>query len=298
MSRHPVRRHWTCFTTATRYALIEHLRNRFATVLVALFVPVWTVMGFLSVPDALVRFRLRATGETLTPGGNQLTEITGVLNSVALIIGFMMFAATFTGSHFDRRLVLSGYPRVHLVLAKVTALTVASVVVAAYATGLTCVFRVPDQPLTFAAALFCAGLTYGALGVALGSLLHREVEGMFAIAMISIIDLVLQNPLYSSSSSSSAMRYLPSYGSMQAATGAGFSTTASLNRYLAIQLLWFTVAACVGFVAFQLRTRSSLTRSGPRRLVPKRPARSSTRTTTPGPRSDVATRGRRHGERP
>lgn len=270
MKHPPSHRHWTFYTTATRYAVTEHLRNRFAMVLVALFIPVWTALGFLSVPSTRIRFRLRATGEMLTPGGNQLTEITGVLNAVTLIIGFMMFAATFTGGQFDRRLALAGYPRTHLVLAKISALALASATVAAYATALTCVFRVPQQPLLFAAALFCVGLTYGALGVAFGSLLRREVEGMFAIVMTSVIDLALQNPLYSSSSDSSIVRYLPSYGAMQASTGAGFSTT-SLTQYLAIQLLWFAAVALIGFHAFYRRTRNTLPRPAHPRLVPQQP---------------------------
>ncbi|MEH0658443.1 ABC transporter permease [Streptomyces stelliscabiei] len=262
-------RHFTLFATATRYALIEHLRNRFAMVLVALFIPAWTALGFLSVPSTEIRFRLRATGEVLTPGGNQITEITGVLNAVTLIIGFMMFAATFTGGHFDRRLALAGYPRTHLVLAKITGLALASAAVATYATALTCAFQAPKQPAVFAAALFCAGLTYGALGVAFGSLLRREVEGMFAILMTSVIDLALQNPLYSSSSDGSIVRYLPSYGAMQASTGAGFSNT-PLPKYLAIQLLWFTTAALIGFLAFHRRTRNTLPKTGQARLIPPR----------------------------
>ncbi len=112
--RRAVRRNRTLFLTAARYALIEHLRNRFAMVLIALFIPVWTAPAFWSVPSTLTRFRLRATGDLLTPHGNQLTEITGALNAVTLIVGFMMFAASFAGGHFDRRLALAGYPRTHL----------------------------------------------------------------------------------------------------------------------------------------------------------------------------------------
>ncbi|MEU1123297.1 ABC transporter permease [Streptomyces sp. NPDC005899] len=258
MKRPPaLRRHFTLFATATRYALVEHLRNRFAMVLVALFIPAWTALGFLSVPSTKIEFRLRATGEVLTPGGNQSTEITGVLNAVTLIIGFMMFAATFTGGLFDRRLALAGYPRTHLVLAKITGLGLASVGVATYATALTCTFQAPKQPVIFAAALFCVGLTYGALGVAFGSLLRWEVVGMFAILMTSVIDLALQNPLYSSSSDGSIVRSLPSYGAMQASTGAALSTT-SVTAYLAVQLVWFAAAALVGFLVFHRRTRNTL----------------------------------------
>ncbi|MBY8853596.1 ABC transporter permease, partial [Saccharothrix sp. MB29] len=107
---------------------------------------------------------------------------------------------------------MAGYPRTHLVLAKVTALALVSAAVAAYATAVTCLAWTPRQPLLLAAALFCAGLTYGALGVGFGSVLRREVEGMFAIVMTSIIDLALQNPIVSSGADNPIVRFLPSYG--------------------------------------------------------------------------------------
>ncbi|MEU7567088.1 ABC transporter permease [Streptomyces fradiae] len=247
----------TRFAVATRFTLVEHGRNRFAMILVAVFVPVWTTLAYLAMPDAPARMRLRATGEALAPRGNELTEISGALNAVTLITGFMMFSATFSGSGFDRRLALAGYPRVPLVLAKVTALALASAAVAAYATAVTCLAWTPRQPLLLAAALFCAGLTYGALGVGFGSLLRREVEGMFAIVMTSIIDLALQNPISSSGADSPITRFLPSYGAMQAATAAGFSTS-PVPGHLAIQLAWFAVASLIALAGFHRSTRSSL----------------------------------------
>ncbi|MEZ0092274.1 ABC transporter permease [Streptacidiphilus sp. EB129] len=251
--------HARLFVTAARYALTEHLRNRFAMVLIAAFIPMWTALAYLSIPDEQTRFRLRATGGILTPAGNQLTEITGALNAVTLIIGFMMYASAFSGGGFDRRLALAGYPRTHLLLAKITSLTLASGAVAVYATALIHLLWTPRQPLLLAAALFCAAMTYGALGVALGSLLRKEVEGMFAIVMISVIDVGLQNPIANSVSNSPVVRLLPSYGAMQVGTAAGFSTTA-LPGYLGIQLLWFTAAALISLLAFHRRTRNALPR--------------------------------------
>ncbi|WP_234384588.1 ABC transporter permease [Streptomyces sp. MMG1121] len=249
--------HAGLFVTATRYALAEHLRNRFAMVLIAGFIPLWTTLAYLSIPSTRTRFQLSATKDILTPAGNQLTEITGALNAVTLIIGFMMFASSFACGNFDRRLALAGYPRTHLLLAKITSLALASGAVAAYATALTYLLWTPEQPLYLATALFSAAMTYGAIGVALGSLLRKEVEGMFTIVMISVIDLALQNPIANSGSDSPVVRLLPSYGAMQASTAAGFSTTA-LPSYLGIQLLWFTAAALISLAAFHRRTRNTL----------------------------------------
>lgn len=252
-----MRRHWSLFTTASRYALIGHARNRFAMLLVVVYIPVWIGLAYVAIPDRPAPFRLRATGEVLSPPGNHLTQITGALNAVTLIAGFMMFAATFTGGSFDRRLAMAGYPRYHLVLAKLAALTLVCTAVAAYATAAAGFAWSPRQPLVLAAGLFLAALTYGALGVVFGSVLRREVEGMFAILMISILDVALQNPLSSSGSDSPVVRFLPTYGAVQASMAAAFSD-APAGEGLAIQLLWLTGAACAGLLVFRRRTRNAL----------------------------------------
>ncbi|WP_069739830.1 ABC transporter permease [Streptomyces sp. EN27] len=287
-----MRFHLSRFALATGFALTEHGRNRFAMVLVLLFVPLWTTLAYLAMPDTSAPMQLHATGERLSPRGNELTEISGALNAITLITGFMMFSATFSGSRFDRRLAMSGYPRVHLVLAKVTGLGLISAVVAAYATAITCLAWSPRQPLLLAAALFSAGLTYGALGVVFGSVLRREVEGMFAIVMTSIIDLALQNPITSSGADTPIMRYLPSYGAMQASTAAGFSSN-PVPRHLALQLLWFAGTALIALMSFRRSTRSTLSvnpqlpEPAPGRGTPSLPA--SRRAAAPAGTADMET---------
>ncbi|WP_051163583.1 hypothetical protein [Nocardia brevicatena] len=245
------------FVIATRYGLVEHARNRFAMLLVAVFIPLFVTLAGLIITDTPVPFRLRDTGVVLQANGNELAQISGALTAVCLIIGFMMFAATFGSGAFDRRLCMAGYPRVALGLAKIACLVVAAMAVGVYATMALCFSWSPRQPILFVAALFCDAMTYGALGVVFGTLLRREVEGMFAIAMISCFDMVVQNPIASIGADSDVVRWLPSYGAMQAATTAGFSDTTPLTG-LAVQLAWFTASALVGLVAFHLRTRSAL----------------------------------------
>ncbi|WP_433623661.1 hypothetical protein [Nocardia sp. CA-120079] len=245
------------FLIATRYGLIEHARNRFAMVLVTAFVPILITLARVAITDIEVPFRLRDTGLVLHANGNQLAQLSAAIMGVTLIIGFMMFAATFSSGAFDRRLSMAGYPRVALGLAKIACLVVAALVVCAYATAIICCYWSPRQPVLLAAALFGAAMTYGALGVALGALLRREVEGMFAIAMISCFDMAVQNPIASAGADSELVRWLPSYGAMQASTAAGFSDTTPLAGF-AVQLAWFTASTLVGLLAFHLRTRSTL----------------------------------------
>jgi hypothetical protein len=279
-----VRRHLHLYLTAVRFDLIEHARNRLAMVLVALFIPSWISLAYAVIPSQSVAFRLRATGRLLTPAGNQITQITGAINAATLITGFMMFAVTFNGGRFDRRLAMAGYPRIHLVLAKTTSLTLASGTITAYATAVICTAWNPRQPLQLAAALFCGAMTYGALGVVFGSLLRREVEGMFALVMTSLVDVGLQSPLAGGGTNSAAVQLLPTYGTMQAATAAGF-THRSLPGELAVQILWFAGAALLGLLAFRRRTKDALTAQSPFRSpwLPRnrQPARRARATSTP-----------------
>ncbi|MET9431119.1 MULTISPECIES: ABC transporter permease [unclassified Streptomyces] len=234
--------------------MVEHARNRLAVALMVVFVPLWVTLARLTVGSDPVQFRLRATGEVVAANGSQLTQITGAMNAITGIIGFMMFAATFSSGCFDQRLVMAGFPRVHLLAAKVICMSLAATALVAYATVVLCVFWSPRQPVLLAAALFCTALTYGAIGVALGALLRREVEGMFAIVMLSVTDIVLQNPVQSASAATDIVSFLPSYGAMQTAVAAGFTDTA-LPGYLLLPLSWFAVAAAFSLWTFQRRTR-------------------------------------------
>jgi hypothetical protein len=279
-----VRRHLHLYLTAARFDLVEHARNRLAMVLVALFIPSWISLTYAIIPSTTVTFRLRATGQLLAPAGNQITQITGAINAVTLITGFMMFAVTFNGGRFDRRLAMAGYPRIHLILAKTTSLTLASGTIAAYATAVISAAWSPRQPVQLAAALFCGAMTYGALGVVFGSLLRREVEGMFALVMTSLVDVGLQSPLASGGTKSAAVQLLPTYGTMQAAAAAGF-THKPLPGNLAVQAMWFAGAALLGLLAFHRRTKDALTTRPPFRLTwpsrQRQPARPARATSTP-----------------
>ncbi|AQS65720.1 hypothetical protein [Streptomyces pactum] len=255
-------RHLALLATATRYNLVEHVRNRFAMLLVVLYIPTWVTLCYLNIPDEPMPYRLRDTGRVLSLPGNELTQLSGAINAVTLITGFMMFAATFAGGRFDRRLAMAGYPRTHLAVAKIISLTLASATVAAYATAVMWPAWHARRPVLLATALFGDAMTYGTLGVIFGSVFRREVEGMFAMLMTSVIDIALQSPLANSGVDSTFVRFLPSWGAMQAAVAAGYSDD-SVFVYGTVQLAWFTTTAVLALLAFHHRTRNALPKAGP-----------------------------------
>ncbi|MFC0543885.1 ABC transporter permease [Kutzneria chonburiensis] len=248
------------YRTATGFELIEHARNRLAIVMVAVFIPVWITLIRFMMPENPLPFRYRGTGEQLHVNGQHLTFVSGGLNAATLIVGFLMFSVTHRSGPFDRRLVAAGYPRPHLLAAKVTALFASSVVVGAYATAMVYVYWQPEQLWLFGLGMFTSALTYGGIGIVLGTLLHGELEGMFAIIMISLIDVGLESPVVNAGSDNDLVQFLPMYGSMQAGVGAGFTHTVPWTQMAALPV-WWAVCSIVGLIAFHVRTRV-YTRSG------------------------------------
>lgn len=242
------------FLTATRMALIEHLRNRLALWLVLLYIPLWLVLAHTVIASAPVHFRLRATGDVLLAASNDLCQIGGQLNAATQIVGFMMFTVTFRSSTFDRRLALAGFPRLPLVAAKVTALALSSLVISCYATAITVLFWQPHQVWLVAAGVCTGALTYGALGVMLGALLKGELEGMFLVLMSSLIDTAMQNPVFNPGADADLLQFLPSYGAMQTAVAGAFTDLVPM-KHLALQLTWFGVLTAFALVVFLIKTR-------------------------------------------
>ncbi|MCX2951577.1 ABC transporter permease [Lentzea sp. NEAU-D7] len=243
-----------CFLMAARMALLEHCRNRLAMWLVLAYLPIWLTLTHTVIAQTPVPLLLRASGETVLANVNHVSQVSGAINAVTQIVGFMMFMVTFKSGAFDRRLAMAGYPRGHLVAAKVCALTFASALISGYATLITSLFWSPQQPVLLAVGVFTAALTYGALGVLLGTLVRGELEGMFLVIMTSIIDIGLQSPVLNPDASSDVLTALPTYGAMQTANTAGFSHAFPLS-YIALELAWFVVLTAAGLLMFLRHTR-------------------------------------------
>lgn len=239
---------------ATRHEITQHSRNRVALALVLVFIPVWLLLVNVIIPSEPVDFHSRPAGRTIPVDANELGMISGAMNAVTLIIGFMMFTAVRRSADFDRRLVLAGFPRSALLLAKLLALLAAAGVVALYASLLLLLFWRPEQFALLLTSLSISGLTYGGIGIVLAMVFRTELAGMFLIIMISLVDVMVQNPIITPSSAGGGVTLLPTFGAMQTAVAAAFTEDLTL-RYLLLGILWLAAAAAAGLYAFNHRTR-------------------------------------------
>ena len=242
------------YLVATRYALLEHARNRLALGLLLVFVPLWFLIVGVMIPDTPVAFKLISTGMLVRVNGHDLTLVTAGFNALTLIVGFMLYATTRRNAGFDRRLVLCGYARSVLLLAKLSALAGVAVLVALYATVVLAAFW-PSPTLPFVGLGFVSdALIYGALGVLLGVLVGSELAGFFILIMVSLMDTFLQAPVENPLANKPFLVAFPSYGPMQIAVTGGFRQTIPPAAIL-LSLAWVALFAALGVGIFAWRTR-------------------------------------------
>lgn len=242
------------FVTALRFVLAAHVRNRLALVLAVTFPLVWILMTRTCGYHVTLRFQVFPVGGYIEADNNRTMQINSAMNAVTVTAGFMAFMEAFKSGPLDRRLVLAGYRRRHLMAARVSALIVIAAVLALYAAILLQLSFEQKQYGALVLALFTANAAFGGIGIMLGSLLRGELEGFFAIIMASIIDNGLQNPGMNPPADQPGLPLLPLHGPSQAAWAAAFTETWPAV-YAARGLVWFALTATAGLLIFCLRTR-------------------------------------------
>lgn len=207
----------TAFTELLRCTLLGHLRNRLALALAIAFIPVWIAVARLCTSDEVVRVWLDAISAPVSTRASQVAQVASALGAVTLVAGFITFTETFQSRQMDRRLLLAGYPRLPMLLAKLAAVALTAVILAFYTTILLWISLPVRHAGPLGLALAGAGLAYGGIGLLLGSLVRGELEGFFLIIMLSLVDTGLQNPVFNTLMDVAGVSAFPLYGVNQLA---------------------------------------------------------------------------------
>jgi hypothetical protein len=253
---------------AIRLNLVGQVRNRFAWILLAAFVPVWYLLIGSMIAHHQVGFRLRATGVTVAVDGHNLTLITAGLSSITLITGFVVFAAVRRSRAFDRRLVLSGYRPAALIAAKTGGALVQAVAIGAYAAVIMLFFWRPAGVWAVAGTFMLAAATYAALGLLIGVLVRGDLEGFFLIIMISMLDTFLENPVDNPLANNPLLEFFPSYSPTQFAAAGAFHHQV-LASMAVMSLAWTAVFALLGLAVLRLRLPRPSRNPDPARTAPR-----------------------------
>ena len=243
------------FIATLRLSLIEQKHNRFAMLLLLLYLPSWYgIIAALS--EGSIAFKLRAFNVLITSSQESLALLTGMLNATTLIMGFVGLSVVRQSEAVDQRLVLCGHSRVALVLGRLIALAFASFLVALYAVAVLALFSPPRHFMVVAAGTFGAVLAYVAIGMLTGVVMPGDLEGFFFIIMLSIVDTFLQNPIGSAAANKEIVEFFPSYLPMQIVVGGALSNFVAWWQFWA-SLGWAAGVGFLGLIAFWYRTRTA-----------------------------------------
>ncbi|WP_276256740.1 hypothetical protein [Halomontanus rarus] len=130
-------------------------------------------------------------------------RVTGAVFATSALAGIFGLFQSLSVRTVDRRLVISGFRRFELVVARFTTVVATALVVAAVTTiSLEWVGggRVELPGVTFV-GLLLAGAVYGLIGVLVGSVLPRELEGSLVLVALADIGAIVSSGLFGISDS-------------------------------------------------------------------------------------------------
>lgn len=115
-------------------------------------------------------------------------RISGATFAAAFLAGLVGLFQVISARRADARLGLAGFPRTHLLAGRFVTVALVALVGAAVSLASVWYDVAPERPALAFAALVLAGLTYGALGVLVGALLPRELEGSLVLVFAADLD--------------------------------------------------------------------------------------------------------------
>lgn len=120
-------------------------------------------------------------------------ELGGTLFATAFLAGLLGVFQVVGAADPDRRLVVCGFRRWEVLLARILTIVLVGTAVAlvAFATFTVLSDLEPASPVRAVAALVVAAVTYGLLGVIVGAVVGRELEGSLVLVFLADLDSFL-----------------------------------------------------------------------------------------------------------
>ncbi len=173
--------------TATRLRLRELPRQPTTLALLVALPPVVVeVYG-----EAMSAFPVVATAGETDP--TTLGHLTGTLFAVAFLAGLVGLFQVIGARRGDERLALAGLPRATMLTARLATVVVVTLAGAAVSFAVFAARVDVAAPALSVAALVLAGLLYGLVGVLVGTVLPRELEGSLVLVFLADLDNVLSS---------------------------------------------------------------------------------------------------------
>jgi ABC-2 type transport system permease protein len=125
-----------------------------------------------------------------------LGHISGAVFAAAFLPALIGLFQVISAGRADERLVLAGFSRPVLFLSRVAVVALASVLAACIAVAVVWTAVEPAAPLVAVGVLAAAGGVYGLLGMLVGALIPRELEGSLVLVFLADFDDALSSGLF------------------------------------------------------------------------------------------------------
>jgi len=236
------------------------MRRRIVLILFMIIPAVFLSIVEITTSDRLLPFRLASLTEEVFIEVSE-KEISLTFFAVAVsgfLMSFLALNLVQMNNEVNRRLVICGYHPLELLAANLLALFLMVFVIASYVGILTNgLFAINNIGLTIL-GLALSGFVYGCYGLAVGSLIKGELEGILFIVLLVNIDAGwLQNPLfYAEAQNQAIIRYLPAYFPSQTTIIAAFtdhSATSAGLQSLLYGLGFLVLAMLIFFIRMRVR---------------------------------------------
>jgi ABC-2 type transport system permease protein len=127
-------------------------------------------------------------------------RLTGALFATAFLTGIIGLFQVISARRGDERLVLCGFSRSTLLATRLVTVIGASALTAGVSLFVLSMTVPVSAPLVSFGALFVGGVSYGLLGMLVGALLPRELEGSLVLVFLVDIDDALSSGMFIESS--------------------------------------------------------------------------------------------------
>jgi ABC-2 type transport system permease protein len=237
--------------TTSLVMILRMLLRRKIVLLLLVFIPaVFLSTVEFTTSERLIPFRLASLeGEIFIQVKEK--EVSHLFLAVActgFLISFLAMNLIQKNNETQRRLIICGYHPIELLVSNLLSLALMILLIAVYVGMLILYFFPIEHVWLLILGLVLIGFVYGSYGLAIGSLIKGELEGILLIVLLANIDAGwLQNPLfYAEAQNQVIIRYLPAYFPSQTAI------IASFTDYSATSAIFNSVLYGLGFIAISM----------------------------------------------
>lgn len=242
---------WARLVAGLRFGLREHRRNVALWALLVVVPVVFISLSIAVTPDDPAPVELTENGMTSirTLSMIDVHGATMVPITVGFLAGLAGMFVMLGSSDGDRRLVLAGFRTREVLAARFGVIGGAALLSSAVALGVTAVDFTPQAWAWFGTSTLLVALTYGMIGVLVGSLVGR-LGGLYLMFLLPFLDIGLAQNVMFDAAPPAWGRFMPAHGAVSVLVDGAFTSTFDTAGSLLLAALWLggiTLAAAVVF---------------------------------------------------